>query len=94
MTEPRSPEGCIATLPDGTMIKLTPVYDGFDGEIHHWVLTGAEGKISSDRMPRLHFDVLPGKTSVSILIGIEEDDQGEDHERGPDGPGSVQTGGL
>ena len=57
------------------MIKLTPVYDGFAEGTHRWLLTGAEGKLPKDRFPRIMIDVLPEKTSVAILIGIEDDQE-------------------
>ena len=68
------PEGCQVEGPDGKMIKLTPVYDGFEGDTHRWLLTGAEGQLSDDpRRLKLKIARLPPKTSVSILIGIEHD---------------------
>ena len=73
LSDPRPPEGCQVEGPDGKMIKLTPVYDGMQGDDHRWLLTGAEGKLPVDRFPNIHIDMLPEKTVVSILVGIEDD---------------------
>lgn len=68
--QPRPPEGIVIVYNDGQRVPCEVYYDGIVNGAHMWVVTTA---IDSERFQRLHVDLLPPQTSISVdVIPIEE----------------------